>query len=354
MKKGQDGLPVKLTDFDYPLDVSLIAQHPSPLRDEARLLVFDRKADRMEHRLFSDLPDYLRPEDVLVVNDSRVRMARLEAQKEGTGGRLEVLLVRRTERDIWEALISGRCRAGMRVRFRDGSAGEIVSRGAGGRVCIRLDVPGDFEAWLERTGSPPLPPYIRRRHGENGGEALDRERYQTVYAACLGSIAAPTAGLHFTPSLLDGLARAGVQVHSLTLHVGPGTFTPVRTERIEDHVLEEEALQIPAATVRAVRRARSLGRRVVAVGTTTTRALEAAAAPSGELEPLEGKTDLFIRPDYRFRVVDGLITNFHLPRSTLLMLVCAFVGHERLFAVYQEAVRERYRFYSYGDAMLVL
>jgi len=343
---------VRISDFDYHLPRELIAQEPLPERDASRLLVLDRGSGTVTHRRFRDLPDLLDPGDLLVLNRSRVFPARLLGRRAG-GGPAEVLLVRRKPDGSWDALVrpGRRLRPGttvevaddLTVRVEDGEPGSPLRR-------VRL-LTGDAdpEETVARRGHVPLPPYIRRPD-----QAADRERYQTVYAREPGSVAAPTAGLHFTPALLEALAARGVERAFVVLHVGPGTFRPVEVEQVEDHRVDPEPSEVPAETAEAVARARDRGARVVAVGTTVTRALESAALPTGSLRPGRGETALVIVPGRPFQVVDALITNFHLPRSSLLLLVSAFAGRERVLAAYAEAVRERYRFYSYGDAMLVV
>lgn len=338
---------MKTCDFDYELPPELIAQHPIEPRDASRLLVLHRESRKIEHAHFRDLPAYLRPGDLLVANESRVLRARLLGRKARTGGRVEVLLLRRLDERRWEALLGGqRIRPGLELALGEGSAlyarVEEV-RPDGIRV---LQFAEAVEPHLEHLGMVPLPPYIH--------EPLDdAERYQTVYARVVGSVAAPTAGLHFTPRLIAELQARGVGFAFVVLHIGLDTFRPVEVEDIEAHPIHAEWCRVPDEVVQAVRETRRAGRRVVAVGTTAVRALE-TAAQGGEISPFEGWTRLFIYPGYRFRVVDALITNFHLPRSTLLMLVCAFAGRETVLQTYREAVALRYRFYSFGDAMLIL
>ena len=340
---------MRVSDFDYELPEELIAQTPVEPRDAARLLVVHRDTGLMEHRIFRDLPQYLRAGDVLVLNDTRVMPARLFGVKASTGGRVEVLLLRRRGPDAWEALVrpGRRLPVGTRIVFGEGQlSAEVIDRTeAGGRV-LRFAPADDLDERLKELGQVPLPPYIR-------APLADPERYQTVYARDAGSAAAPTAGLHFTPELLDRLQGMGVEIVNLTLHVGLGTFRPVQAERVEEHRMHAEYFSVPQATAEAVNAAKREGRRVVAVGTTVARTLEASAA-DGRVRCGDGWTDLFIYPGYRWKIVDALITNFHLPRSTLLMLVSALLGRERTLAAYQEAVRQRYRFYSFGDAMLIL
>ncbi|MDR1604698.1 MAG: tRNA preQ1(34) S-adenosylmethionine ribosyltransferase-isomerase QueA [Gracilibacteraceae bacterium] len=345
--------------FDYLLPPELIAQTPLPERDASRLLVLARAGDRpAEHRIFRDLPEYLRPGDLLVLNNTRVLPARLRGRKTGTGGRVEVLLLRPLAAPapggeyLWEVWprSSARLRAGQTVEFADGLLRGTLRDAAGGTAGTRLmsfAPVGDWEEALRFAGSVPLPPYIT-------APLADPERYQTVYAQEPGSAAAPTAGLHFTPALLERLERAGVEKREILLHVGLGTFRPVRTDRVETHVMHGEYYRLDAATAAAVRRAKAEGRRVIAVGTTAVRALEAAAARTGSPEAGEGRTEIFIYPGFQFRVTDALITNFHFPRSTLLMLVSAFAGRENILTAYAEAVRRQYRFYSFGDAMLIV
>lgn len=338
---------MKTSDFDYELPPELIAQRPIEPRDASHLLVLHRENRKIEHAHFRDLPAYLRPGDLLVANESRVLRARLLGRKARTGGRVEVLLLRRLDERRWEALLGGqRIRPGLELALGEGSAlyarVEEV-RPDGIRV---LQFAEAVEPHLEHLGMVPLPPYIH--------EPLDdAERYQTVYARVVGSVAAPTAGLHFTPRLIAELQARGVGFAFVVLHIGLDTFRPVEVEDIEAHPIHAEWCRVPDEAVQAVRETRRAGRRVVAVGTTAVRALE-TAAQGGEISPFEGWTRLFIYPGYRFRVVDALITNFHLPRSTLLMLVCAFAGRETVLHAYREAVALRYRFYSFGDAMLIL
>jgi S-adenosylmethionine:tRNA ribosyltransferase-isomerase len=331
------------SDFDFELPAELIAQEAAP-RGASRLLVVDAGGEA-RHRSVADLPRILGPGDLLVVNNTRVIPARLFARR-ATGGRVEILLVDKLGPVEWTALLKPgrRARPGTRLDL-DGIEIEVRGKLDDGRHEVRFAEP--IEPHLDRLGHVPLPPYIKRPDA-----AADRERYQTVYAAVPGAIAAPTAGLHFTPELLADLRQAGVEIAELTLHVGIGTFKPVTVELVHEHVMEAERFTLPAATVEAIERTRQSGGRVVAVGTTVVRTLESLAA-RGPLAAGSGDTRLFITPGYRFQVVDVLLTNFHLPRSTLLMLVCAFGGRRHLLAAYEEAVRRRYRFYSYGDAMLI-
>lgn len=336
--------------YDYPLPPGLVAQEPLARRDASRLLVLDRATGAVDHRRFADLPELLRPGDLLVTNRSRVFPARLLGRREG-GGAAEVLLVRRREPDAWDALVrpGRRLRTGSLVDVAPGFRVRIEGPSAGPERRVRLLVDGaDPDDAIERHGHVPLPPYIRRPDAP-----ADRDRYQTVFAREKGSVAAPTAGLHFTPELLDRLRGRGVERAEIVLHVGPGTFRPVEVDDVRDHRVDPERYAVPEETAAALDGARREGRRVVAVGTTATRALESAVDDAGRVRPGDGETGLVIVPGFRFRVTGALVTNFHLPRSSLLLLVSAFAGRERVLAAYAEAVRERYRFYSYGDAMLV-
>jgi S-adenosylmethionine:tRNA ribosyltransferase-isomerase len=338
--------------YDYPLPPDLVAQEPLAQRDASRLLVLGRATGALSHRAFSDLPELLRNGDLLVTNRSRVFPARLLGRREG-GGAAEILLVRRREPTVWDAMVrpGRRLRAGSTVDVAEGFRVRVEDTPApGGLRAVRLLLDGlDPDVALERHGHVPLPPYIRRADAPE-----DRERYQTVYARETGSVAAPTAGLHFTPELLDRLRGRGVERAEIVLHVGPGTFRPVEAADVREHRVDPERFTIPEETAAAIDRARAEGRRVVAVGTTATRALESAVDDAGWMRPGDGETDLVIVPGFRFRVVDALVTNFHLPRSSLLLLASAFAGRERVLSAYAEAVRHRYRFYSYGDAMLVV
>jgi S-adenosylmethionine:tRNA ribosyltransferase-isomerase len=337
-------------DFDFELPPEAIAQHAAP-RGESRLLVLDREGPE-RHRRTRDLPALLRPGDLLVLNDTRVIPARLFGRRQThpgeEGGRIELLLVERMGAQEWDALArpGRKARPGTVLTFETGLTAEVVDKREDGRHRIRFSEP--VEGHLDRLGHIPLPPYIQR-----GDSAEDRERYQTVYARRPGAIAAPTAGLHFSAGILEEVRRAGIGIAEVTLHVGIGTFKPVSAERVEEHRMDSERYEIGEEAAAAIRDARRGGGRVVAVGTTVVRTLESAArAGNGEVRPGSGATELFITPGYELQVVDVLLTNFHLPRSTLLMLVSAFAGRERVLAAYAEAVREGYRFYSYGDAML--
>ena len=363
----------RMADYDYVLPYERIARYPAERRDESRLLVVPPGGARFRHLRFRDVTELFRPGDLLVVNESRVRPARLLGRKP-TGAPAEVLLLGPADpegrgdgpnvtaspgsasgaasdaRD-WIALVrpGGKLKPGRTVDIADDLTVEILDSAPGGGRVVRLVTPGSVEDAIERYGHMPLPPYIDRED-----EALDRERYQTVYARATGSVAAPTAGLHFTEELLERLEAMGVHRAAVTLHVGIGTFRPVEADDPTDHEMHQETYVVPESVSDVVAETRAAGGRVWAVGTTVVRTLEAAAEPDGRVRPGPGATDLFIRPPYDFRVVDALITNFHLPRSTLLMLVAAFGGHERVMAAYEAAVREGYRFYSYGDAMALV
>ncbi len=340
---------MNLSDFDFELPDELIAQTPVTPRDASRLLVLDRGRSTTEHRVFKDLPELLLPGDLLVLNETAVFPARLLAKRAKTGGKVEVLLLEPlAEAGVWEALVrtKGTPIAGERLELGEGDHLVYDAPLVEGRARVRFpEGSSPFELAAKR-GHVPLPPYIRG--AEDAPE--DKERYQTVYAREPGAVAAPTAGLHFTPELLDAVRAKGIDVVKLVLHVGIGTFLPVRVEKVEEHRMHAERYSIPAPTLRALDAARREGMRIVACGTTTVRALESFAATGRP----SGATSIFIYPPYQFQLVGGLITNFHLPKSTLLMLVSAFAGRERVLAAYREAVRERYRFYSYGDAMLIL
>jgi len=341
-----------LSDFDYELPEELIAQHPPAERDGARLMVVDRGADSVGHARFVDLPELLRGDELLLFNDSKVIPARLMAVK-ASGGRVELLVVRLLGPTSFEAMTrsSKPLRVGQRLRLEPGPGELVVAElPAPGRA--RLEATGGREAreLIHSAGTVPLPPYIRRPAGEEPG---DRERYQTIFARPEGSVAAPTAGLHFTPRVVARLRERGCELAPVTLFVGPGTFQPVRCERVDEHRMEEELYEIPPATAAAVAQARREGRPILAVGTTTVRCVESAAGEDGSLPAGPGATSLFIHPGYRFKLVCGMVTNFHLPGSTLIMLVAALAGRELTLAAYREAVAQRYRFYSYGDCMLI-
>ncbi len=342
---------MRIEEFDYHLPTSLIAQYPSPQRGETSLMILHRRTDVIEHQAFQDIFAYLNPGDLLVMNNTRVLPARLIGKKE-TGGRIEMLLIPSWNgmKGEWEALMksSGKLKRGARIQFEQG-LGVEVEEVKDGKGKVRFSYQGEVVDILKKIGHIPLPPYIRRKD-----EPLDRDRYQTIFAERDGSIAAPTAGLHFTPSLLQSLKDKRVHTTTITLHIGIGTFAPVKVRDIEDHKMEAEWIEISEKTAREIEETKTRGGKIIAVGTTTTRALESFSNGNGGVRPGKGMTSLFIYPPYRFRVIDGLVTNFHLPKSTLIMLVSAFAGKELLMKAYQEAIDRKYRFYSYGDAMLIL
>ncbi len=339
---------MKRSDFYYDLPQELIAQTPLFERSSSRMLHLDRQSGEIEHRHFYNLPQYLRKGDCLVINESRVIPARLIGVSEKTGSPVEVLLLTQ-HRDAWECITrpGKRTREGARIRFGEELSCEVTEVTASGNRIIRFSYDGIFMEILERLGQMPLPPYITEK-------LEDPERYQTVYSKNPGSAAAPTAGFHFTKALLDEIEAMGVRIARVTLHVGLGTFRPVKAEEITDHVMHSEYYEIPAAAAQTINETRAQGGRVICVGTTSTRTVESAAKEDGTLEPCSGWTNIFIYPGYRFKAMDGLITNFHLPESTLIMLVSAFAGYEQTMAAYRAAVEERYRFFSFGDAMLIL
>jgi S-adenosylmethionine:tRNA ribosyltransferase-isomerase len=365
-----------LDEFDYPLPAELIAQHPLKERGASRMMVLDRAAQGFEDRAFRELPEILRAGDLLVFNNTKVFPARLLGRRRGVSaqkigkhnpaareflkGEVELMLTRQESADVWQGLVhpGRKVRTGEVIVFGEGEAGcageleaEVLGRGEYGVRRVRLkSCGGSIEEAIDRLGHVPLPPYIRRRD-----EPGDRETYQTVYARVRGAVAAPTAGLHFTERIFQALRGRGIETCEITLHIGLGTFQPVRARRVEDHRMEAERFEVSEAAAAAVNRALAEGRRVIAVGTTSVRTLEQVASQQGgRLAPGRGETSLFIVPGYMFQVVRGLVTNFHLPKSTLLMLVCAFAGRELVLRAYRHAVEERYRFYSYGDCMLVL
>ena len=339
---------MQLSEFDFPFDSSLIAAHPSLPRDHARLLVLQRDDRSLAHRRVDELPDLLQPGDLLVVNNTKVLAARVAGRKRPSGAEVEILFVKDLGDAIWEVLIKGTFRLGQILEMGTEAVAVVVERGPT-RTTVRVESPIPLSEWLRQYGQMPLPPYMKRAPTDQ-----DREWYQTLFAQHEGAIAAPTAGLHFTPELLARLQQRGIGLTAVTLHVGVGTFKPVTVDHIEDHRMGAEWIEVGTETVRAIEQVRATGRRIVAVGTTVVRALETAARADGRIRPYRGETDMFITPGFPFKVVDTLLTNFHLPRTTLLMLVSALAGTEFLRQAYAEAIRERYRFYSYGDAMLVL
>lgn len=357
---------MRLEDFDYPLDETLIAQHPVEPRDHARLLVLDRRTGAPAHHRIDALPGLLRPHDLLVLNETQVIPARLLGRKRPSGGKIELLLIRpfkakkaflntlspggrgKGEGEIWEGLIKGRVRPGLELELPQGIIVTVLASEEG-RCTVAFPPHTDVPAYAEKAGQVPLPPYIRRAPDES-----DRSRYQTVFARRPGAVAAPTAGLHFTERLLEAIESAGIRTATVTLHVGPGTFKPVTCADLREHRMDPEWYDLPEAAAKVVNETRAKGGRILAVGSTSVRVLETAAAKEFPLSGGTGETSLFIYSGYEFKAVDGMLTNFHLPKSTLFMLVCAFAGRERMLEAYRLAAAERYRFYSYGDAMLIV
>lgn len=341
---------MKRQDFYYDLPEELIAQDPLEDRSSSRLLVLDKKTGETQHHTFREIVNYLNPGDCLVINDTKVIPARLIGAKEETGAKIEVLLLKRKQNDVWETLVKpGRkAKPGTRISFGDGLLnGEVIDVVDEGNRLIRFEYDGIFEEILDQLGQMPLPPYITH-------QLKDKDRYNTVYAAHEGSAAAPTAGLHFTPELLEEIDRKGVDIARVTLHVGLGTFRPVKVEDVENHHMHSEFYMIDEKAAEKINGAKARGGRIICVGTTSCRTIESAADENGHLKACSGWTEIFIYPGYTFKVLDGLITNFHLPESTLIMLVSALAGRDHVLAAYEEAVRERYRFFSFGDAMLII
>lgn len=341
---------MKRQDFYYELPEELIAQDPLEDRSSSRLLVLDKESGAVSHHVFKDVIDYLNEGDCLVINDTKVLPARLIGAKVGTDAKIEVLLLKRKENNIWETLVKPgkKAKIGTKISFGDGLLmGEVVDIVEEGNRLIQFTYEGIFEEILDQLGQMPLPPYITH-HLE------DKNRYQTVYAEHTGSAAAPTAGLHFTPELLEKIEKKGVDIARVTLHVGLGTFRPVKVDEITDHHMHSEFFQIEEEAAEKINRAKDAGKKVICVGTTSCRTVESAADETGHLKACSGWTEIFIYPGYQFKVLDSLITNFHLPESTLVMLVSALAGREHVLAAYEEAVKERYRFFSFGDAMMIL
>ncbi|ACL69980.1 tRNA preQ1(34) S-adenosylmethionine ribosyltransferase-isomerase QueA [Halothermothrix orenii] len=341
---------MKVEEFDYELPEELIAQKPLPNRDDSRLMVLHRKTGEIEETVFKNIIKFLEPGDLLVLNDTKVIPARLFGEKIPSGTRIEVLLLKSITEGLWEVLVrpGRRMKKGNRVSFGDGKLVGIVKdyTDFGGRI-MQFEYDGDFDKVIEELGEMPLPPYITRK-------VEDKGRYQTVYARKKGSVAAPTAGLHFTDRLLKKIKEQGIGIIYLTLHVGLGTFRPVRAENVEDHKMHSEYFEVSTDVVNRIKETKEKGKKVIAVGTTVTRALESAAVEKRHLKAMRGWTDIFIYPGYNFKVIDGLITNFHLPKSTLLMLVSAFAGKDMVMSAYKLAIKNKYRFFSFGDAMLIL
>lgn len=341
---------MKTSDFFYELPEELIAQDPLEDRAASRLLVLDRKTDKLEHKIFGDVINYLNLGDCLVINNTRVIPARLIGEKEGTGGKVEILLLKRRENDIWESLVKPgkKLRPGARVIFGDGRLkAEILEIAEEGNRLVKFYYEGIFEEILDSLGEMPLPPYITHK-------LEDKEMYQTVYAKFDGSAAAPTAGLHFTNELLEKIRQKGIRIASITLHVGLGTFRPVKVEDVNNHHMHTEWYEVNNEAADIINETKKNGGRVICVGTTSCRTIESVADENGLMSAKTGETDIFIYPGYKFKVMDGLITNFHLPESTLVMLVSAFAGKGRVLSAYETAVKERYRFFSFGDAMILL
>ena len=336
-------------DFNFDLPEELIAQDPLEDRSSSRLLVLDKETGKTENHVFREIIDYLEAGDCLVINDTKVIPARLIGSKIGTDAKIEVLLLKRKENDVWETLVKPgkKAKIGTRISFGDGLlVGEVVDIVEEGNRLIHFEYEGIFEEILDRLGQMPLPPYITH-------QLEDKNRYQTVYAKHSGSAAAPTAGLHFTPELLKKIEEKGVQIARVTLHVGLGTFRPVKVDNILEHHMHSEFYQVEEEAAEKINTAKANGKRVIAVGTTSCRTIESAAKEDGTIAPVSGWTDIFIYPGYQFKVLDCLITNFHLPESTLVMLVSALAGREHVLNAYEEAIKERYRFFSFGDAMFI-
>lgn len=340
---------MKVKDFDFYLPEELIAQHPMEKRDEARLLVLDKKTGEIEDKIFKDILDYLTPNDCLVLNNTRVLPARLIGSKEETGGKMEFLLLKRKEKDVWETLVKPGKRAQIGARFIFGNGelkAEVIAMGEEGSRIVKFYYEGIFEEILDQLGQMPLPPYIKEKLD-------DKEMYQTVYSKEEGSAAAPTAGLHFTEKLLEKIKEKGVKLAFLTLHVGLGTFRPVKVEDIQEHIMHSEYYKMDKETAKIINTTREKGGRVIAVGTTSCRTLETIGDIEGKVKEQSGWTDIFIYPGYKYKVVDALITNFHLPQSTLLMLVSGLAGRDNIMNAYNMAVEKEYRFFSFGDAMFI-
>ena len=353
-------MELTLSYFDFTLPPHLIAQEPCARRDHSRLLVLDRKTGNREHHIFNRIIDYLNPGDVLVINNTKVVPARLEGKKK-SGGRVECLVLNYPVGPIFGActiscLLKARrkMRPGERLNFGPGLEGEILPPSPNGTALVRFIFEGSFDSALERFGSVPLPPYIKRNGPDSSRQEQDLERYQTVYALHPGAIAAPTAGLHFSPELMTALREKGIFFAPITLHVGYGTFAPIKTENIAEHKIHTEAFQVTAQAAEVIGEQKRRGKRIIAVGTTSARVLEYQAVKHGCIKSEEGECDFFISPGFSFQMIDGLITNFHLPRTTLLLLVSAFAGREKILQAYQEAIEHDYRFYSYGDAMFII
>ncbi len=349
--EDENEIKYRLADFEYELPEELIAQFPLKERDQSALMVVNRETQQVEHRRFQDVVDYVNPGDCLVVNNTRVFPARLFGKKDKTGARVEVFLLRNLENGIWEVLVkpARKVRLGNKIVFKEGFSCDIIDNTVSGGRIVEIHCNGDFFEMLEEVGQTPLPPYIKREP-----QPEDREYYQTVFAQHRGAVAAPTAGMHFTEELIDKIKAKGIAIAPITLHVGLGTFRPVQVDDVSRHQMHSEFYLVSPESARAIAETREKGGAIVAVGTTSVRVLETVADRNGTVRAGEGWTDKFIYPPYQFQSVDRMITNFHLPQSTLLMLVCAFGGYDLMMKAYQEAVKQKYRFYSYGDSMIIL
>ncbi|HHJ51636.1 MAG TPA: tRNA preQ1(34) S-adenosylmethionine ribosyltransferase-isomerase QueA [Caldithrix abyssi] len=343
---------MKLSDFKYEVPEELIAQYPVDKRDEARLMVLDRKSGTREHRIFKEIVDYLNPNDVLVLNETKVFPARLFGVKEKTDARVELLLLRQLETTMWEALVkpARKVRVGNRIQITEDFGCDVIDNTTSGGRVVKFDSNGnDFFEILNQVGQSPLPPYIKRE-----AESIDKEKYQTVFAKKVGAVAAPTAGLHFTEELLEKIKAKGVKIAPLVLHVGLGTFRPIKVEDVTRHQMDSEYFEVSEESAAIINEAKLSGGRVIAVGTSTVRTLESVANADNLVKANSGWTDKFIYPPYKFKIIDALVTNFHLSGSTLFLLTCALAGKDLMMESYQEAIEKKYRFYSYGDAMLIL
>ena len=342
---------MKLTDFKYKLSDKLIAQYPADRRDKSRLMVLEREGQNIDQKIFSNITDYFRKGDCLVINETKVFPARLMGKKDKTDAQVEIFLLRELENGLWEVLVrpARKVRVGNRLSVNNKLDCDVIDNTVSGGRVVRFNFSGDFFEIVDKIGQSPLPPYINREPTPK-----DKDRYQTVFAKVRGAVAAPTAGLHFTSALLKKLEKKGVKITPIVLHLGLGSFRPVVVEDLGRHKMDSEYYEVSPSTADVINQTRLEGGRVIAVGTSATRALESSITSEGLSKPARGWTDKFIYPPYEFKLVDGLITNFHLPSSTLLMLVCAFAGRDFVFKAYRKAIREKYRFYSYGDAMLIL
>lgn len=345
---------MNISEFDYNLPEELIAQFPAQKRELSRMLVLDRQSDKIEHKHFYDIVDFLSEDDVLILNNTKVIPARLLGEKD-TGAKIEVFLLKNTDGKQWEALIkpSKRVKNGTIIKFSEELQAKVLERIPNDKWMVELIYDGDFYSILDRVGNIPLPPYIERKLSDEQIKHLDYERYQTVYAKNRGSVAAPTAGLHFSTEILEKLSKKGINIGYITLNVGLGTFRPVKCENILDHKMDSETYEITQETADLINNAKAMGKNIVAVGTTTVRTLESAYQKYGKIKACHDSSEMFIYPGYEFKVIDKLITNFHLPKSTLLMLVSALAGRDKIFEAYKQAIEMKYRFYSYGDCMFI-